>query len=74
VNASKHYDEDQLGALVSLIALMNAVNRMNVVVQQPGGDYQPGEARRARYSALSVAGMVISRRTIFPVGPGLIGE
>ncbi|MEU4726209.1 carboxymuconolactone decarboxylase family protein [Nonomuraea dietziae] len=41
-NAAKHYDEDQLAALVSLIALMNTVNRMNVIVQQPGGDYQPG--------------------------------
>jgi hypothetical protein len=29
-------------ALVSLIALINAYNRMNVIVQQPAGDYQPG--------------------------------
>ncbi|WP_219517691.1 carboxymuconolactone decarboxylase family protein [Nonomuraea ceibae] len=42
-NAAKHYDEDQLAALVSLIALMNAFNRMNVIVQQPAGDYQPGQ-------------------------------
>ncbi|MFI6038537.1 carboxymuconolactone decarboxylase family protein [Streptomyces sp. NPDC051315] len=42
-NAAKHYDEEQLGALVSLIALINAFNRMNVVVQQPAGDYQPGQ-------------------------------
>lgn len=41
-NAAKHYDEDQLAALVSLIALINAYNRMNVIVQQPAGDYQPG--------------------------------
>ncbi|WP_330348879.1 carboxymuconolactone decarboxylase family protein [Streptomyces sp. NBC_00582] len=41
-NAAKHYDEDQLAALVSLIALINAYNRLNVVVQQPAGDYQPG--------------------------------
>ncbi|MFI7499257.1 carboxymuconolactone decarboxylase family protein [Streptomyces sp. NPDC049687] len=40
--AAKHYDEDQLAALVSLIALINAYNRLNVVVQQPAGDYQPG--------------------------------
>ncbi len=41
--ATKHYDEDQLAALVSLIAFMNAVNRLNVIVQQPAGDYQPGQ-------------------------------
>ncbi|MFF5185248.1 carboxymuconolactone decarboxylase family protein [Streptomyces sp. NPDC000345] len=40
--AAKHYDEDQLAALVSLIALINAYNRLNVVVQQPAGDYEPG--------------------------------
>ncbi|WP_406493286.1 carboxymuconolactone decarboxylase family protein [Streptomyces sp. NBC_00846] len=42
-NAAKHYDEEQLGALVSLIALINAFNRVNVIVQQPAGDYQPGQ-------------------------------
>jgi AhpD family alkylhydroperoxidase len=42
-NAAKHYDEDQLAALVSLIALINAYNRVNVIVQQPAGDYQPGQ-------------------------------
>lgn len=42
-NAAKHYDEDQLGALVSLIALINTFNRVNVIVQQPAGDYQPGQ-------------------------------
>ncbi|GAA3773637.1 carboxymuconolactone decarboxylase family protein [Streptomyces phyllanthi] len=42
-NAAKHYDEEQLAALVALIALINAYNRMNVVVQQPAGDYQPGQ-------------------------------
>jgi AhpD family alkylhydroperoxidase len=42
-NAAKHYDEDQLAALVSLIAIMNTVNRMNVIVRQPAGDYQPGQ-------------------------------
>ena len=41
-NAAKHYDEDQLAALVCLIAFMNTVNRMNVITQQPAGDYQPG--------------------------------
>jgi alkylhydroperoxidase family enzyme len=42
-NAAKHYDEDQLAALVSVIALINAFNRGNVIVQQPAGDYQPGQ-------------------------------
>jgi AhpD family alkylhydroperoxidase len=41
-NAAKHYDEGQLAALVCLIALINAYNRLNVIVAQPGGDYQPG--------------------------------
>ncbi|MEU6394969.1 carboxymuconolactone decarboxylase family protein [Streptomyces sp. NPDC046939] len=43
-NAAKHYDEDQLGALVSLIAAINAFNRLNVIVQQPGGAYEVGQA------------------------------
>jgi alkylhydroperoxidase family enzyme len=42
-NAAKHHDEDQLAALVSLIAVMNAFNRANVIVRQPAGDYQPGQ-------------------------------
>jgi AhpD family alkylhydroperoxidase len=42
-NAAKHYDEDQLAALVSLIALINTYNRVNVIIQQPAGDYQHGQ-------------------------------
>ncbi|MFI0977253.1 carboxymuconolactone decarboxylase family protein [Streptomyces sp. NPDC021093] len=42
-NAAKHYDEDQLAALITLISLINALNRMNVIVQRPAGDYQPGQ-------------------------------
>jgi len=42
-NATKHYDDEQLAALVTVIALINAYNRMNVIVQQPAGDYQPGQ-------------------------------
>jgi AhpD family alkylhydroperoxidase len=42
-NAAKYYDEDQLAALVCLIAIMNTWNRMNVITQQPAGDYQPGQ-------------------------------
>ena len=42
-NAAKHYDDDQLAALVSLIAVINTYNRVNVILRQPGGDYQPGQ-------------------------------
>ncbi|WP_326792522.1 carboxymuconolactone decarboxylase family protein [Streptomyces sp. NBC_00841] len=42
-NAAKHYDEEQLAALVCGIALINAFNRANVIIQQPAGDYQPGQ-------------------------------
>jgi AhpD family alkylhydroperoxidase len=42
-NAVKHYDEEQLAALVCLIALINTYNRMNVITRQPAGDYQPGQ-------------------------------
>ena len=42
-NAAQHYDEDQLAALVSLIALINAFNRLNVIIRQPAGDYRPGQ-------------------------------
>ncbi|MFI6564951.1 carboxymuconolactone decarboxylase family protein [Streptomyces sp. NPDC050534] len=41
-NAAKHFDEEQLAALVATIALINLYNRFNVIVQQPAGDYQPG--------------------------------
>ncbi|MGW0998528.1 carboxymuconolactone decarboxylase family protein [Streptomyces sp. NPDC002520] len=41
-NAAKHYDEEQLGALVALIAIINAYNRVNVMVRQPAGHYEPG--------------------------------
>ncbi|MET7985956.1 MULTISPECIES: carboxymuconolactone decarboxylase family protein [unclassified Streptomyces] len=42
-NAAKYYDEEELAALVCCIALINAFNRMNVMVQQPAGDYRPGQ-------------------------------
>ncbi len=38
----KHYDDDQLAALVCLVALINAANRLAVIVHQRGGSYQPG--------------------------------
>ena len=42
-NAAKHNDDDQLAALVALIAGINAWNRLNVIIQQPAGEYQPGQ-------------------------------
>jgi AhpD family alkylhydroperoxidase len=42
-NAARHYDDEQLAALVALIAEINAWNRVNVLTRQPGGDYQPGQ-------------------------------
>jgi AhpD family alkylhydroperoxidase len=42
-SAVQHYDEDQLAALVSVIALINTFNRINVITRQPAGDYQPGQ-------------------------------
>jgi AhpD family alkylhydroperoxidase len=41
--AAEHYDERQLGALVSLVAAINAFNRINVITRQPAGDYRPGQ-------------------------------
>jgi AhpD family alkylhydroperoxidase len=42
-NAAKHYDEDELVVLVSLIAVMNLMNRLNVMVRTPAGDYRIGQ-------------------------------
>jgi AhpD family alkylhydroperoxidase len=42
-NAAKYYDAGQLAALVCLIATINAWNRLNVILQNQGGDYQPGQ-------------------------------
>ncbi|HEY1486933.1 MAG TPA: carboxymuconolactone decarboxylase family protein [Micromonosporaceae bacterium] len=43
-DAAKHYDDEQLMALVCLISGINAFNRLNVILQQRGGDYQLGQA------------------------------
>ena len=40
--ARKHFDDEQLAALVAEIALINAWNRLNVIVRNPAGEYQPG--------------------------------
>ncbi|MFD8724239.1 carboxymuconolactone decarboxylase family protein [Streptomyces sp. NPDC059629] len=41
-NAAKHFDEDQLAALTTLIAVINAYNRINIITQQPAGGYKVG--------------------------------
>jgi AhpD family alkylhydroperoxidase len=38
----KHFDDDQVAALVCLVAVINAANRLGVIVHQKGGSYQPG--------------------------------
>jgi len=40
--ARKHYDDDQIAALVCLVAMINAANRLGVIVRQQGGSYEPG--------------------------------
>ncbi|MEV5506210.1 carboxymuconolactone decarboxylase family protein [Streptomyces orinoci] len=38
----EHYDDDRIAALVSLVALVNAANRLAVIVHQRGGSYELG--------------------------------
>ncbi|GAA0907013.1 carboxymuconolactone decarboxylase family protein [Streptomyces thermoalcalitolerans] len=38
----KHYDDDQLAALICLVAQANAANRLAVITGQKGGSYEPG--------------------------------
>jgi AhpD family alkylhydroperoxidase len=40
--ARMHYNEDQLVALVALIAMINANNRLSVILGYEGGSYTPG--------------------------------
>ncbi|MFH8738383.1 carboxymuconolactone decarboxylase family protein [Streptomyces sp. NBC_01003] len=41
-DAAKHFDEDQLAALTTLVAIINAYNRINIITQQPAGSYKVG--------------------------------
>ncbi|MGE5289843.1 MAG: carboxymuconolactone decarboxylase family protein [Micromonosporaceae bacterium] len=72
-NAAKHYDDDQLLALVVVIALINAYNRMSVIMRQPAGDYQPGQfgvtigPHRVGWLAARVTGPEGSSAAPFPV-------
>ncbi|MFD3488611.1 carboxymuconolactone decarboxylase family protein [Streptomyces sp. NPDC058665] len=49
--AAKHYDEEQLTALVILVSFMNTVNRLNIITQQPLADYRAGQLDRMAAAA-----------------------
>ncbi|MDL4816660.1 carboxymuconolactone decarboxylase family protein [Actinomadura opuntiae] len=38
----EHYDEDQIAALIYLVAMINAANRLGVIARNRGGSYEPG--------------------------------
>jgi len=38
----EHYDDDQIAALVAVVAMINAANRLGVILRQQGGSYEPG--------------------------------
>ncbi len=41
--ARKHFDDEQLAALIAVIAVINAWNRLNVISGTPAGGYEPGQ-------------------------------
>ncbi|MBF6332574.1 carboxymuconolactone decarboxylase family protein [Nocardia transvalensis] len=38
----KHYNDDQISALICAIALINTYNRLNVIARTPAGSYEVG--------------------------------
>ena len=38
----KHFDDEETAALVCLVGLINAANRLGVITRQKGGSYQVG--------------------------------
>ena len=38
----KHYDENQAAALIALVAMINATNRLAIIANMAGGSYEPG--------------------------------
>ena len=40
--AREHFDDDQMAALIAVIAMINAYNRFNVISGTPGGSYEVG--------------------------------
>ncbi|RIJ68768.1 carboxymuconolactone decarboxylase family protein [Nakamurella silvestris] len=53
--AARHFDDEQLAALVAQISLINAFNRMNVLVKQQGGTYDPAQREAAVAAATAGA-------------------
>ncbi|PRY60823.1 carboxymuconolactone decarboxylase family protein [Glycomyces artemisiae] len=47
----KHYDDEQIAALVAMCAQINAWNRVNVILRTPAGFYDPA-TKTARYREL----------------------
>jgi AhpD family alkylhydroperoxidase len=47
----KHYDDEQIAALVAMTAQINAWNRINVALRTPAGFYDPA-TKTARYKDL----------------------
>ncbi|MFI8008511.1 carboxymuconolactone decarboxylase family protein [Streptomyces sp. NPDC086010] len=48
--AAKRYDEEQFAAPISLIGVINACNRIKVVIQQPAGERLPGPVSSADFA------------------------
>jgi AhpD family alkylhydroperoxidase len=42
----KNFDDDQVGALVCLVGMINMANRLNVIVRTPAGSYEVGMAAK----------------------------
>ncbi|WP_159942994.1 MULTISPECIES: carboxymuconolactone decarboxylase family protein [unclassified Nocardiopsis] len=38
----EHYDDDEIAVLVALVGMINTANRLNVILRNPGGSYEPG--------------------------------
>ncbi|QBI21973.1 carboxymuconolactone decarboxylase family protein [Egibacter rhizosphaerae] len=39
----KHYDQEQAAVLIAQVAMINLWNRLNVALQNPAGQYEPGQ-------------------------------
>ncbi len=50
----RHFDDDQLAAIVAQVSLINAFNRLNVIIQQKGGSYDPANYAQALAAATTV--------------------
>lgn len=44
---AEHFDDEQVATLVTLIAFINAANRINVIVRNPAGSYRAGMLAQA---------------------------